>query len=534
MGKKVTVAAILSIILLSSRAYPEDNKNVPDKMKEKAEISVIIENEPAVIIGGFKITLGQAIRQAIEQNHDILSGKYDVAMTDSLYRTFQKKYSVFLNAGTGIKYQKYPESLATLTGRDKTTVDASISLAKMFSTGTTVAAGVSSEYAKTSYDPIVLDLGNGNEIPLQFGLDRSYTPVAFVSIQQELLKNSFGFSERRQEKILKNLSKMQKDHVISMLSMVVLGVIADYWNVILQKKNMMNAEFLLSETRKVRNIMGRNVRLGLADSFNINYYNLLVAGSEARLTASKQNYRDTLRRFLSAVNMDERTDLSGSVVLTDRLPELKLEAELKTAFEKRADYSNAKLNLENAKLDAELQERNSLPSLTAELNIASMGQSETPGESYSDAAALNYPTLEARLRLSHPLDDSEQKIKLRNARYRLKQAKINLQKTERAVKDEISGRVENIMTAHEIYEKSKKAKRETEAFYYKMLGSLRRGRLDSATVKNGIDAMVESRQSELGSLIYYNITLLRLVIAKNQLWEKYMIDVEKYIPKENK
>lgn len=533
MKIKITFTAILSIILLSSTLYPEEKKKEPGKKRENSKVTVIIEDEPAVVIGGFKITLGQAIRQAIEQNHVILSGKYDAAMTDSLYQSFQKKYSVFLNAGSGIKYQEYPESLALLSGRDKTTMDTSLALAKMFNTGTTVSAGIRSEYARTTYDPLVLDLGNGNVIPLQFGLDKSYTPVAFVSIQQDLLKNSFGFSERRQEKILKNLSKMQKDRIISMLSIVVLGVIADYWDVILQKKNMMNAKFLLTETRKVRYIIGRNVKYGLADSFNINYYNLLVAGSEARLTASKQKYRDTLRRFLATVNMDKKIDLSGPVVLTDRLPKLNLEAELKTAFKMRVDYNNAKLNLENSKLEVELQEKNSLPSLTAELSIASMGQSESPGESYSDTAAINYPTLEARLRLSHPLDDREQKIKLRNARYRLRQAKINLQKTERTVRDNIAGYVENIKTAHIIYEKSKRARIEAEAFYYKMLKSLRRGRLDTATVKNGIDAMVESRQSELGSLIFYNISLLRLVIAKNELWEKYMIDIEKYIPKEN-
>ncbi len=534
MKNKIIITISLSTILLCGTIYSEEKKKEPEKKSEESKISVIIEDEPAVIIGGFKLTLGQAIRQAIEQNHVILSGKYDVAMTDSLYRTFQKKYSIFLNAGSGIKYQEYPESLAMMSGKDRTTLDASLALAKMFRSGTTLSAGISNEYARTTYDPLVLDLGDGNTLPLQFGLDRSYTPVAFVSIQQELLKNSFGFSERRQEKILKNMAKMQKEQVLSMLSMVVLGVIADYWNVILQKKNTLNAKFLLTETRKVRYIIGRNVKFGLADSFNINYYNLLVAGSEARLTASKQKYRDTLRNFLTAVNMDEKMELSGSVILTDKLPELNLEAELKTAFQKRADYSNAKLNLENAKYDVEIQEKDSMPSLTAELNIATMGQRENAVDSSSDAAAFNYPSFEARIRLSHPLDDSEQKIKLRNALYRLKQAKINLQKTERTVRDEIAGRVENIKTAHEIYEKSKRARIEAEAFYYKMLGSLRRGRLDTATVKNGIDAMVESRQSELESLIFYNISLLRLVIAKNQLWEKYMIDVEKYIPRENK
>jgi hypothetical protein len=50
-------------------------------------------------------------------------------------------------------------------------------------------------------------------------------------------------------------------------------------------------------------------------------------------------------------------------------------------------------------------------------------------------------------------------------------------------------------------------------------------------VKNGLDAMIETRQRELEALVQYNVALLQLDLAKNELFDRYKIDVNKYIPK---
>jgi hypothetical protein len=72
----------------------------------------------------------------------------------------------------------------------------------------------------------------------------------------------------------------------------------------------------------------------------------------------------------------------------------------------------------------------------------------------------------------------------------------------------------------------------TKKLYYdRLLSNLRRGRFTAAVVKNGLDAMVATRQRELEALVAYNIALLQFDIAKNELFEKYKIDVNKYIPK---
>ena len=78
------------------------------------------------------------------------------------------------------------------------------------------------------------------------------------------------------------------------------------------------------------------------------------------------------------------------------------------------------------------------------------------------------------------------------------------------------------------------ARKQSELFYQGMLRDLRLGRLSSAIAKNGLDALVQSREMELQALVGYNISLLKFDVARNILFEKYNIDVDKYIPKDIK
>jgi hypothetical protein len=54
----------------------------------------------------------------------------------------------------------------------------------------------------------------------------------------------------------------------------------------------------------------------------------------------------------------------------------------------------------------------------------------------------------------------------------------------------------------------------------------------AANVRDALDSLVNSKEQELRLLVAYNASLLEFEVSKNQLFETYGIDVEKYIPKE--
>ncbi len=502
----------LSIILTSASAQNNNDISI------SKPIEIELADEAAVIIGGYRITLSEAIKKAIESNHDILSGKYDVAMADSDYKKFQSKYSPYFNAEGGITSAEYPETLYSRYGKSSKTTYASASLAKSFSTGTTVSAGIKNTIASNNYGSGATDYNN---------------PVIFASIEQELLKNAFGYNDRKQEEILKNAAQMQKDAIIYNLSLVVVGVIVDYWNVIVYKTNMDNAQLMLQETKRVRKIVADNVRLGLAEQFELNFWNSRLASSEAALSQAEQQYRDGLRKFLQVVDLKEEITMQEKAILSNKLPVINTEEAIKTAYAKRADYLNAQRTLDNSKLMLKVYENESLPSLTGSVSVSSMDYNESLGESYTNTSSAKYPSLEAKVSLSYPLDDSQQQVNERNSRWMVEQAKTQISKYQRIVKDDVTSRIENINTSYRLYEKAKEARIQAEIYYSKMLINLRRGRFTAATVREALDALVNSREQELGLLVSYNASLLEFEVSKNELFETYGIDVEKYIPKED-
>ena len=490
-------------------------------------INIELADEPAVILEGATISIGDAIKMAIKNNYDILSGAYDVAMTDTAYRQLQKKYALHFNADGGYAYSKNTPSSAILYGEDSRTIDANVSLSKAFSTGTRITTGLNNQYTKITPDSKLASLMSG----FSFFPPEYYMPVFFAGVQQELLKNSFGKNDRLQDKMALNAAKMQKEMILQALSMVVVGVIVDYWNVVIAKTNMDNNSLQLQQTRRLRNIVQRNVNLGLVDSFQVNYYNSLVANSEASFARAKQNYASSLRAFLSAINISNTEILAEKIVLSDKLINLNEEESLKIAFTKRADYQNALLAIDNAKMNLDIVSNSGLPSFTASLQVQSLGQEDTLGKAYSKVGGASYPSVSGRLAFSHALDDSDQKVKERNANFQLKQAEIALEQAKRHIIDDIKNQIDNIEASHTVYKSAKEARIQSETYFNKMVDTLARGRLDSATVKNGLDALIMSRQAEISALIVYNISLFEFLVAKNQLWEKFDIDVEEYIPK---
>ena len=282
---------------------------------------------------------------------------------------------------------------------------------------------------------------------------------------------------------------------------------------------------------RVRNIIAQNVRIGLAERFDLNYYNSLVASSEARKVQAQQQYRDSLRNLLQTLNLDDNIRVDGTAVLSGSLPEVNRDLALKIAYAKRADYLNARLAMKNAQLSLDMYENQGMPSMTAELNVSSLAQQQNAGEAYSDASSASYPSWEAKVTFTYPLDDQEQKTNVRDAEFRLKQAKLQYDKYHRVVRDDITAKIEHIDTYYRIYNKAKEITRQSETYYRRLLANLRRGRFTAAVVKNGLDAMVESRQRELEALVQFNVSLLKFDLAKNELFDKYNVDVNKYIPR---
>lgn len=456
---------------------------------KKEELSVEYAQEAAVIIDGQYLTLRDGIKKALELNPDIYIEKYNALMSDTEKSKFDGQYSPILNMNLTRSSNEYPELLYSQKGKkvDSTTLEASV--AKHFSSGTTLVAGF-------SHSAIDLDPGT---------VARTYditSPVAFVSLEQELFKNAFGFGERRQAKILNNVTQTQKEARIFSISLLTLNIVADYWRLAIASNHLDNAELLLNETSSVKKITAHKMGMGLSEKFEINYWNSLEAVSTTKLLQAKQDYNDSLKKFSRDINSDKVTGTRQKVILSEKYMEIDSEEAIKIALEKRFDYRSAKNELENAKMSSEAAQNGTLPSIKAVISASSMDyNSESSSKAYSNLGSRKYPSYSAGINLSYPLDNTSAKTDERNAHMRIKQAEKRLEATERFVRDDVLTKIENIKTSYEIYKNAKRASLEAEEFYKKMLSSFQNGRFSASSVRDAIDAMVSAREGALQTLI---------------------------------
>ena len=539
MKKILASAFIMSIVFSVSGVYAQTA--APDIKEAPKDAAAANKSASAVPFQGGKLTVEEAIKLVLKNNQDLLDARYDANMADTMYQKFQSKYSIYVNAEGGAEFATNPEILKASKGDTIETYDISASIMKMFSTGTTVAAGVTDSFTKTKYNNAALPSAMAAMEPLAYqmysglmpsGTTENYVPVMYASIQQELLKNSFGYQERAQEKMLQNAGILQRNGVKMKISGLVTGALVDIWTVTVKKAAKDNAEISLKETRKVRDIIAANVRLGISETYDLNFYNMLYAGAETKYALANQDYKTAVRKFYRTMNYEldgpvpELTDVS---VLTTELREVNLESAIKTAYAKRIDYNSALVTQQNAQSELGIQKNDALPSLVLSGTVSSMTIGNALGDTATKAATLDTPTYEVRMKMSYPLGDSGKEVNVRDARYKLQQANLRVDKSRREVKDDVVTKAEMISVMYSAYQKAKIAREESEKYYYSIQGFLKMGKIPSSAVKNALDALNDSRQRELESLVQYNTILLQMDIATNELLEKYNVNVDQYL-----
>ncbi|MBN8221558.1 MAG: TolC family protein [Spirochaetes bacterium] len=474
--------------------------------------------EASFNIGGMKISLQDAINMVLEKNLTLQAAKYDVVMTDTNQRKLEKKYAPIISADARhLDFSSSP--LGTLSTQAYQN-DITASISKLFSTGTTVGGGYRMQNVQAQAIP-------------SFGFAGGNTTYNgyFINVQQELLKNSFGYADRKMDKIAQKQAEGQRAYTVNLLSSLVVQALADYWQVTIMKSALENARLEEKSNRQVRAIVSRNVSFGLGETYDLNNYNARVAASQAKVAMAEQNLINATRKLLRTINMPVDTKIEGVTTLVDTLPELDSNAALKAAMEKRVDLKNAKIELEVAELQTDLYGNQALPSLSAYFNLVSQGTNNNllfPG---SPVIIFQSPQWQVGVRASYPLWDEEIKVNQRNAGMQLSQSRIKLANIEQEMRDEVLTRLENVRLNYEVFKSSRVSRKESESFYNRMLARTRTGKLNFQLVGDALNNMVANRQRELEALVNYNISLLQFDLAKNEIFERYGVNVEKILEK---
>ena len=542
---KAMISRLLLIISLLTLSFcsTAETKNPEESNLISTNDSEIIEsgdiaNKPSITndqtVKETNLKLDEAINRALENNPNILRKKLDLAKADTNQQKNQGKYAWRAVADASIDQQKLPFNQNNIfSGTKQQTNTYNAGIEKLFSTGTYFKVNVNTKRFDSNAfeDQFRTPSGFG-----ALGIGPLYTSSVSVTIAQDLLKNAFGYKERKTEQILENNTLILQDQLEQELSQLIVESLVDYWDYSVKDNSVETYEQLLENTKNIRNLTIRKRSLGLSEGFEVNQWNALYAQAESQLQKAVVDRDEAQRKLIRTLALNENTKFNDITPLAETLPsKLNYDSDLAYAYKHRADFRNMARKKENSELALKIANSDALPTLKVSGSIGYQGQNLVSSkENFSDKgngiSSYKYPIRQGSVDFSYPLNDKGVEAGIRDAEIQKRQALLEESDLVKAVADDIKTRIDLLKSSYKIYENAKVTEGESKKYYNGVVRSFQQGRFNAVAVKNALDSLVQDQLSLIRAKVDYNINLHRYYVAKNSLFDEYKIDKEKLVP----
>ena len=477
------------------------------------------------------VTIEQAIKRIVKNNIHVLKMKYEYQRSDSDEKKSKSKYSYKAIAEASIKESKLPFNRANFfSGTKSQTNRYAAGIETMFESGTYFRVEASS----TRFDSNAFEGDMYASSGFQsLGIPPLYTGQIKALISQDLLKNSFGYAERKQNEILQNKSEMTKNEISARISGLIVESLISFWNYTIAKESLHSYERLHENTKRIRNLYVRKQQIGLAESFEINNWNALLTQAESRMEEARLNLTKAELALKRDLNLAANEDIPDVELLQELNFQPDPQKDLDYAYKHRADYLNI-LKLKNiAALRVKIAQNAALPEAKLSASVSSQGQTiVSPGENFSDSnhgvTSGKYKEYGAQLSIKYPLFDPGVKADKKDAEIFSRQILLDEERVRREVHDDVNQQIETLLVSQKIYKNTILAEAETRKYYNGIYSKFSRGKYDALTIKNSLDSLIQSELRTIQTKINFNINLMRYHISKNSINENFGINPNEF------
>lgn len=473
--------------------------------------------------GKLTLTLDSVVKYVLSQNLDSKKAGIEYRASDIDLRKYRSLYDV--NAYGKLSYSMSnnpPDSPNTiLNGTENSRKSIETGILKYFSTGTSIYAGIESSYqnikgARINTAPgYTFDLGG-----------EGYQTVIKAGVSQELLKNFFGTDTRRSENIILNNAEMNRKIIKQRIAVLVAEAITASWNLVVAEENAGTCKINMESTQQIRDLVARKRLMGLSDEEEIMEWNSKVLQSKNLYELSRKELHDANLALLYLLNLDPGVKVNIDIAFRMEAPDVEYGHALSDALSKRADLINMRTLIRNSEMEKELAENNLLPSLRLNLEAGNIDYSSSSySRTFDNINMQYYAGLEARC----PIENSEARARLDEAKANYQKHLIDLSKLEKEISNETASCVNECTVAYNVYRQTGEAAEYQLKYYNQVLKKFGQGRYGSLQVKLALDDYIRLRLQGLRSLMDYNIALLRRDISRSVVFENLNIDPDKIL-----
>lgn len=454
-----------------------------------------------------ELSLEDVVNLAISNSLDIQIAQFDAQIKRTAMMKELSIFDAILNAEASYDHNKKMSS-NSFSGSQIKEQKISLGIEKKLPTGTTLAFDLEDKKYET-------DSAYVTENPY-------YEATGEISLTQELGKNFFGLADRAKIKLTKLDIENSDFTSLDKIENVIFDAQRSYWNLVFKEENLLIAQDMLSEARRLYNIYQDKYILGLVEESEFLAIEALVKSRESAVEIASLDKETAKNDLLFLINRgDFRQQVKTKDALFCQAQTVDLYSSLKNAVELRRDYKRTKNELNKNKIEVVTKKNALWPEIDVKASLARNNLEGRRSGAWGNISKNNNNELFFKIGFKMPLENREARSELEKVKLEKERLLLMLKRTERVILKELNNKVNQVNTMQSqvnLFE-------ETVKIHSKKLDEqikrLNYGRSDADTLIRYEEDLLEARKSLANYLFRYREAILELELAQNSLLDKY-------------
>ena len=469
------------------------------------------------------ISLEDCIQLALQHNFDIRLQRYGPRLSTLDLSTAYAPYDPTFFASAGQRFNRN-ESLAVPS--------ATFNPPSNESWGDTYSTGLGGNLPTGLRYDFYGDVRRNQTTILPGGSTGSfdYSPDAGIQLTQPLLKNAWTDATRwtiaLNRLVLKSNVEAVRGQIIDTLRDVEVAyynLISASENVQVQVKALEVAERFLFETRK-------RVEVGAMAPLEVKSAEAEVARRQSDLVTARQSLGDGERVLKKLLDEDFANSADTMLAPSAKLGVPTIVVNRKDswgrAFEKRPDYQQQKLALEQQKITVKYNRNQLFPQLDLSGSYGVTGRSTEVGPAINELGNRSNPNYSWGIKLTIPLDNLSARNNFKKAKLQVEQQLVKFKQTEQSIMIQIDNDIRSVESAAEKIKATRQAREYAEAALDAEKQRLLSGKSTNYQVLQVQRDLTTAQTAEISALADYNKSLAQLAHDEGATFERHSIKVD--------
>lgn len=395
----------------------------------------------------------------------------------------------------------------------------------------------------TSYGISFIENRFNNPEASLFALNPRYSSRAEVTLTQPLLKNAWWNINSAGIRVARNnLARSREQYELVVID-IILNVIQAYWELVFARRNFLARANALEVSQEQLRIDRQRVRVGTIPPIDLTTSESQVARRKTEYDESKSVLETARDNLLFEMNYTGRSSLKslweqardvspyeGVDIVPSTSPETspvvrdRGEA-LARAFEKRPEYRQLRIDIENQEIAVELARNRLLPELGVTAAWTQLGLEKDLSGSLDSLGSGDFYNWRVGVSLEVPLPYRGPISEYRNARAELRKLLIARHKLENSITLEVDQAIRELDYAHRAVVNLERQVELQEALLKAEKTKLEVGKSIAYTVTQIENDLVEIQAQEIRAKTDFEAVKARFEKAVGTLLERYDIDI---------